>query len=115
MKPSSLAVSLPVSLIVSLTAAAALAACASNASSSVAPDVLTSTEAPAIVTLDVIGMTCVSGCTPRVQTALAAVDCVEDVQVDFAGGTVTVTCRGACDVDALIAALEASGFGGIPR
>lgn len=68
-----------------------------------------------IVTMDVIGMTCSSGCTPLVQAALAGVEGVEDVQVDYEHATVTVTCQPDCDVDALVAALEASGFGGVPR
>ena len=46
------------------------------------------------------------------QAALASVDGVEATEVNFAAKTVTVTCETGCDTEAMVAALEESGFGG---
>lgn len=46
------------------------------------------------------------------QAALASVQGVEKVTVDYAGKTATVSCKTGCDAPALIAALQKKGYGG---
>jgi len=45
-----------------------------------------------------------------VRSALSKVDGVEQVQVDYAAKTATVTCASKCDSEALIGALEGTRF-----
>ena len=45
------------------------------------------------------------------QAALESVDGVESTEIDFAAKTATVTVQGGTSPEALVAAVEASGFG----
>jgi copper chaperone CopZ len=47
-----------------------------------------------------------------VRSALASVEGVEGVEVDFGSKRATVACTAECDPKALVAALEQAGFGG---
>jgi len=47
-----------------------------------------------------------------VQAALASVDGVENVEVDYDAKTAKVTCTTGCDEAELVAALEKKGYGG---
>ena len=49
------------------------------------------------------------------QSALRSVPGVESTKVDFDKKTAVVSCRGACDPQALIAALQKQGFDGKVR
>ena len=49
-------------------------------------------------------------CPPRVQGALASVDGVDSVEVDYAGKTATVTCSSGCSEEEIVAALKGAGF-----
>ena len=46
------------------------------------------------------------------QSALRSVPGVESAKVDFDAKTATVTCKGDCDPNAMVAALKKAGFGG---
>ncbi len=46
------------------------------------------------------------------QSALSSVPGVEKVQVDFDKKTALVTCKGSCDTQAMVAALQKEKFGG---
>ncbi|MEE8467964.1 MAG: heavy metal-associated domain-containing protein [Planctomycetota bacterium] len=50
-------------------------------------------------------------CPPRVRSALASVDGVEDVKLDYEAKTVTVSYGNDSSPDAMIAALDKAGFG----
>ncbi|MFC0097720.1 heavy-metal-associated domain-containing protein [Micromonospora marina] len=60
-------------------------------------------------TYQVNGMTC-GHCVNSVSTELSALPGVTDVQVDLAGGRVTVTSRNPLDVDAVRAAVDEAGY-----
>ncbi|MFI7304726.1 heavy-metal-associated domain-containing protein [Micromonospora aurantiaca] len=60
-------------------------------------------------TYQVNGMTC-GHCVNSVSTELSALPGVTDVQVDLAGGRVTVTSQNPLDVDAVRAAVEEAGY-----
>lgn len=62
-----------------------------------------------ITTFNVTGMTC-GHCARSVTREVAQVDGVEDVAVDLAGGTVTVTGEGGLDTAAIAAAVELAGY-----
>ena len=60
-------------------------------------------------TYQVSGMTC-GHCVNSVSTELSALPGVTDVQVDLAGGRVTVTSQDPLDVDAVRAAVDEAGY-----
>ena len=60
-------------------------------------------------TYQVNGMTC-GHCVNSVSTELSALPGVTDVQVDRAGGRVTVTSQNPLDVDAVRAAVDEAGY-----
>ncbi|MBC9002220.1 heavy-metal-associated domain-containing protein [Micromonospora aurantiaca (nom. illeg.)] len=60
-------------------------------------------------TYQVNGMTC-GHCVNSVSTELSALPGVTDVQVDLAGGRVTVTSQNPLDVDAVRAAVDEAGY-----
>ncbi|WP_431944721.1 heavy-metal-associated domain-containing protein [Micromonospora marina] len=60
-------------------------------------------------TYQVNGMTC-GHCVNSVSAELSALPGVTDVQVDLAGGRVTVTSRNPLDVDAVRAAVDEAGY-----
>ena len=60
-------------------------------------------------TYQVSGMTC-GHCVNSVSTELSALPGVTDVQVDLAGGRVTVTSQNPLDVDAVRAAVDEAGY-----
>ena len=62
------------------------------------------------VTLAITGMTCPVECPPKVQHALASVEGVERVAVDFNAQTATVSGRGYSRAR-LVAAVQRAGFG----
>jgi copper chaperone CopZ len=68
-----------------------------------------SSAAGRTVVLAISGMTC-GGCAATVTRVLSRVPGVDHATVDLAGGLATVT--GAAAADALVAAVEAAGFGG---
>ncbi|WP_435148895.1 heavy-metal-associated domain-containing protein [Micromonospora aurantiaca (nom. illeg.)] len=61
------------------------------------------------ITYQVNGMTC-GHCVNSVSTELSALPGVTDVQVDLAGGRVTVTSQNPLDVDAVRAAVDEAGY-----
>ncbi|MBU8858547.1 MULTISPECIES: heavy-metal-associated domain-containing protein [unclassified Micromonospora] len=60
-------------------------------------------------TYQVSGMTC-GHCVNSVSTELSALPGVTDVQVDLAGGRVTVTSQKPLDADAVRAAVDEAGY-----
>jgi Cu+-exporting ATPase len=62
------------------------------------------------VTLDITGMTC-AVCAGRVEKALAAVEGVEKAQVNLALEKADVTLAGGGSPEAVVAAVDATGFG----
>ncbi|MDH3195040.1 MAG: cation transporter, partial [Hyphomicrobiales bacterium] len=62
------------------------------------------------VTLDITGMTC-AACSGRVQKALAAVEGVEKAQVNLALEKAEVTLANGASPEALVAAVDATGYG----
>ncbi|MET9300764.1 MULTISPECIES: heavy-metal-associated domain-containing protein [Micromonospora] len=60
-------------------------------------------------TYQVNGMTC-GHCVNSVSTELSALPGVTDVQVDLAGGRVTVTSQNPLDADAVRAAVDEAGY-----
>ncbi|MGK5114974.1 MULTISPECIES: heavy-metal-associated domain-containing protein [unclassified Geodermatophilus] len=60
-------------------------------------------------TFSVAGMTC-EHCRRAVTAEIAAVDGVETVTVDLAGGTVTVTATGPVDRADIAAAVDEAGY-----
>ncbi|WP_374537230.1 heavy-metal-associated domain-containing protein [Micromonospora aurantiaca (nom. illeg.)] len=60
-------------------------------------------------TYQVSGMTC-GHCVNSVSTELSALPGVTDVQVDLAGGRVTVTSQNPLDVDTVRAAVDEAGY-----
>jgi Cu+-exporting ATPase len=62
------------------------------------------------VTLDITGMTC-AACSGRVQKALAAVEGVEEAQVNLALEKAEVTLANGASAEALVAAVDATGYG----
>ncbi|MEW2442401.1 heavy-metal-associated domain-containing protein [Micromonospora marina] len=60
-------------------------------------------------TYQVNGMTC-GHCVNSVSNELSALPGVTDVQVDLAGGRVTVTSQNPLDVDAVRAAVDEAGY-----
>ncbi|ADL44142.1 heavy-metal-associated domain-containing protein [Micromonospora aurantiaca (nom. illeg.)] len=60
-------------------------------------------------TYQVNGMTC-GHCVNSVSTELSALPGVTDVQVDLAGGRVTVTSQNPLDVDTVRAAVDEAGY-----
>ncbi|OHX04483.1 heavy-metal-associated domain-containing protein [Micromonospora sp. WMMB235] len=60
-------------------------------------------------TYQVNGMTC-GHCVNSVSIELSALPGVTDVQVDLAGGRVTVTSQNPLDVDAVRAAVDEAGY-----
>jgi copper chaperone CopZ len=63
-----------------------------------------------VTTLQVVGMTC-EHCRRAVTAEIAAVDGVETVTVDLAGGTVTVTAARPVDRADIAAAVDGAGHG----
>lgn len=49
-------------------------------------------------------------CPPQVQGALASVDGVESVEIDFANKIATVTCSAGCSEQELVDALKGTRF-----
>ena len=49
------------------------------------------------------------------QDALASVDGVDSVEVDYDNKTAMVTCSTGCDPNDLVAALEGAGYGGATK
>ena len=64
---------------------------------------------PVTTTYTVTGMTC-GHCAQAVTTELTALDGVDDVQVDVAGGAVTVTSAAPLPVDDVRAAVDEAGY-----
>ncbi len=62
------------------------------------------------VTLDITGMTC-AACSGRVEKALAAVDGVEKAKVNLALEKAEVTLANGAPPEALVAAVDATGYG----
>ena len=62
------------------------------------------------VTLPITGMTCAS-CVRRVENALVAVEGVDEAVVNLATDSATVHSMAALDRDALVAAVDAAGYG----
>ncbi len=62
------------------------------------------------VTLDITGMTC-AACAGRVEKALAGVDGVEKAQINLALEKAEVTLAGGASPEALVAAVDATGYG----
>ncbi|KAB1908730.1 heavy-metal-associated domain-containing protein [Micromonospora tulbaghiae] len=60
-------------------------------------------------TYQVNGMTC-GHCVNSVSTELSALPGVTDVQVDLAGGRVTVTSQNPLDANAVRAAVDEAGY-----
>ncbi len=60
-------------------------------------------------TYTVTGMTC-GHCAQAVTTELTALDGVDDVRVDVAGGAVTVTSAAPLPVDDVRAAVDEAGY-----
>lgn len=65
------------------------------------------------VSLTVQGMKC-DGCASTVSEALAAVAGVESVDVHLAGSRASLVVENATSDEALVAAVEAAGFGASP-
>lgn len=62
-----------------------------------------------ITTFDVVGMTC-GHCARSVTREVAQLPGVEDVTVDLAAGSVTVTSTDAIDVADIAAAVDEAGY-----
>lgn len=60
-------------------------------------------------TFTVIGMTC-DHCVRAVRDEVAAIHGVTDVEVDLAGGRVTVDAEGEIDAAAVAAAVDEAGY-----
>src|SRR5690348_12872547 len=80
-----------------------------------AVDTLQRAGAGEAVALKIEGMTCAS-CAGRVEKALARVPGVSDVAVNLASEEAHLHRRaGAADLSALVAAVEAAGYGATPK
>lgn len=65
------------------------------------------------VTIEVSGMTCVKGCAPRAQKALASLPWAKDVKVNFDRKKATFTAeRARYDENAILKVLQDEGFEG---
>ncbi|MEH3138646.1 MAG: heavy metal-associated domain-containing protein [Mycobacterium kyogaense] len=60
-------------------------------------------------TISVEGMTC-AGCASSVRAELSQLPGVDDVGIDLAGGTVTISSSRPVDSDAVRAAVEEAGY-----